>query len=70
MVVSRFSYDEVEPPWLELTSDYELVPGMTFQVDTFFYTDDFGLRWEDGVVITQSGIKLLSSAKLEIVELC
>lgn len=61
---------EVEPPWLELTSDYELVPGMAFQVDTFFYADDFGLRWEDGVVITESGIKLLSSAKLEIVELC
>lgn len=60
---------EVEPPWLELTSDYELVPGMTFQVDTFFYAEDFGLRWEDGIVITESGIKLLSSDKLEIMEL-
>lgn len=60
---------EVEPPWIELTSNYELTPGMTFQVDTFFSETDFGLRWENGVVITESGIRLLSKDKLEIMEL-
>lgn len=68
---------EVEPPWLEKTSDYELTPGMCFQADTFFYTPAgsrlgadgrFGLRWEDGLVITEDGCRLLSSEKLEVLE--
>lgn len=57
---------EVERPWIETTSNYDLQPGMTFQVDTFFYTPKgsrlekshggvFGLRWENGVRITESG---------------
>lgn len=57
---------EVERPWIESSSTYALQPGMTFQVDTFFYTpkgsdlakkhgSPFGLRWENGVRITAEG---------------
>lgn len=46
---------EVERPWMESTSTYDLQPNMTFQVDTFFYDEDFGLRWENGVRVTETG---------------
>jgi Xaa-Pro aminopeptidase len=60
---------EVERPWMESTSTYELRENMTFQVDTFFYDDDFGLRWEGGVRVTNTGVERLSSRHLKLVEL-
>lgn len=62
---------EVERPWIEATSDYSLQPGMTFQIDTYFYTPEgsplavqngsvFGLRWENGCRITEGEPELLS----------
>ena len=39
---------EVERPWMESTSTYALKENMTFQVDTFFQDNDFGLRWRNG----------------------
>ena len=42
---------EVERPWMETNSQYQLKENMTFQVDTFFAGQEFGLRWEDGVRI-------------------
>ena len=46
---------EVEKPWMEATSEYVIEPGMTFQADTFFYDTDFGCRWENGVLVSESG---------------
>jgi Xaa-Pro aminopeptidase len=46
---------EVEKPWMEATSEYTIEPGMTFQADTFFYDDDFGCRWENGLLVSESG---------------
>ena len=59
---------EVENPWMELISNYKLVPGMTFQVDTFLYTKDYGLRWENGIVITGKGAELMSKKNMKILE--
>jgi Xaa-Pro aminopeptidase len=42
---------------------------MTFQVDTFFYDEDFGLRWENGVRVTETGIEHLSKKYMKLVEL-
>jgi hypothetical protein len=28
---------------------------MTFQADTFFHDEDFGLRWENGLWVKESG---------------
>jgi Xaa-Pro aminopeptidase len=60
---------EVEQPWMESTSNYELKENMTFQVDTFFYDKDFGLRWENGVVIKNGGVEKLSSKFMKTVEI-
>ncbi len=60
---------EVEQPWMESTSNYELQENMTFQVDTFFYDHDFGLRWENGVVIKKGGIEKLSSRFMKVIEI-
>jgi len=60
---------EVERPWMESTSPYRLAENMTFQVDTFFHGDDFGLRWENGVRITRTGVQKLSHRHMRIVEL-
>ena len=60
---------EVEQPWMESTSNYNLQENMTFQVDTFFYESDFGLRWENGVIIKKDGVEKLSSKFMKIVEI-
>lgn len=60
---------EVERPWMESHSDYPLQENMTFQVDTFLYTSELGLRWENGVVITGNGVKPFSSKFQKIIEL-
>ncbi|HQK94467.1 MAG TPA: Xaa-Pro peptidase family protein [Armatimonadota bacterium] len=60
---------EVERPWMESSSKYPLAENMTFQVDTFLYTKQFGLRWENGVRVTKTGVEWLSSRFGEVIEL-
>jgi len=60
---------EVEPPWMESVSTYDLQKNMTFQVDTFFYDEDFGLRWENGARVTETGVEKLSKRFMKLVEL-
>lgn len=60
---------EVEPPWMEETSDYPLQANMTFQIDTFVVNDEFGARWENGARITDDGIELFSDQRMEVLEL-
>lgn len=60
---------EVEAPWMETSSTYDLAPNMTFQIDSFGMGSDFGVRWEKPVVITESGIELLSPQIGERIEL-
>jgi len=59
---------ECEPPWIELTSDYDLKENMTFQVDTFLYAEDFGLRWEDAMRVTKHGVEAFCTKWEEILE--
>jgi Xaa-Pro aminopeptidase len=60
---------EVEAPWMETISDYRLAENMTFQVDTFVSTKEFGIRWETGVVIRRDRAEILSQPIGEIFEL-
>jgi len=60
---------EVEPPWMETNSDYALAENMTFQVDSFFYCDEFGLRWENGGRVTAAGFDLFSGQFRRVIEL-
>ncbi len=58
---------EVEAPWCETSSTYNLMPNMTFQVDTYISGDTFGVRWEKGIVVKEGGYEILSP---EIPEVC
>ncbi len=60
---------EVEQPWMESVSTYDLQENMTFQADTFFTGPDFGLRWENGVRIAKGGAEKLSSKYMQVIEL-
>jgi Xaa-Pro aminopeptidase len=60
---------EVERPWMESTSTYDLQENMTFQADTFFYDRDFGLRWENGVRVKKGGVEMLSKKHMRVTEL-
>ncbi len=61
---------EVEQPWMESISEYMLEPNMTFQADTFFHAQEFGLRWENGLRVTESGPAemLNSGSHMELIE--
>ena len=58
---------EVEAPWCETSSEYELKPNMLYQVDTFISADTFGVRWEKGIAVREGGCEILSP---EIPEIC
>ena len=62
---------EVEQPWLEACSTYRLEPNMTFQADTFFCDRAFGLRWENGLLVTPEGkAEMLNAGRhMEILEI-
>lgn len=61
---------EVEAPWMETNSDYLLEPNMTFQIDSFVAGKNFGLRWENGIVVTDIGCESLSTTPLgKIIEI-
>ena len=60
---------EVEQPWMESVSNYNLAENMTFQVDTFFSGPDFGLRWENGVRIKTGGVERFSEKFMKVIEL-
>jgi Xaa-Pro aminopeptidase len=60
---------EVEPPWMETSSEYPLEENMTFQVDTFVTAPGFGVRWEVGGVVIKNGFELLCHPVGKIYEL-
>jgi len=60
---------EVEQPWMESHSDYLLEENMTFQIDTFLYNPEFGLRWETGAAVTKGGVEVFSDVIKDVVEL-
>jgi Xaa-Pro aminopeptidase len=62
---------EVEKPWMEAISEYTIEPGMTFQADTFFYAEDFGCRWENGLLVSDSGPATMinEGAHMELIEI-
>ncbi|NLG57862.1 MAG: aminopeptidase P family protein [Clostridiales bacterium] len=60
---------EVEAPWVETSSDYNFAPNMTFQVDSYISTDTFGVRWEKGIAVTETGYEVLSAPIGKLYEL-
>lgn len=60
---------EVEGLWLGAGSDLIIQPGMQFNVDIWLNDGEYGLRYEDGIVVTEDGIEELTSFRREIIEL-
>ncbi len=60
---------ECEHPFLESDSDYTLKEGMTFQVDIFLGDEEFGLRFEDGALITSTGADVFINDYREVIEI-
>jgi Xaa-Pro aminopeptidase len=60
---------EVEKPWMETISEYPLQENMTFQADTFLHDPDFGLRWENGLLVTANGAEMMSKSHMEVYEI-
>ena len=64
---------EVEAPWMETISDYELMPNMTFQIETFVTSRTFGLRWEKPIAFTKDGCVNLAPDQIGVngpIEVC
>lgn len=60
---------EVEAPVIAPDSDEILAENMVLQVDTFIRDADFGLCWENGVVLTADGIEALSDKHMSVIEI-
>ena len=58
---------EVEAPWCETSSTYDLKENMCYQIDTYISTDTFGVRWEKGIAVTKDGFDMLCP---EVPETC
>lgn len=60
---------EVEGFWLARDNSFEIVPGMLFNIDIWLSDGKNGLRYEDGVLVTEDGIRELTKYRREIIEL-
>lgn len=60
---------EVEGLWLGAGSDTIIQPGMQFNVDVWLSDGTYGLRYEDGIFVTENGIEELTSYRREIIEM-
>lgn len=60
---------EVEGLWLGAGSDLVIQPGMQFNVDVWLNDGEYGLRYEDGLIVTPGGVEELTSYRREIIEL-
>ncbi|MDD5706417.1 MAG: Xaa-Pro peptidase family protein [Kiritimatiellae bacterium] len=60
---------ECEYPFIESSLSMPLVPNMVFGIDVFIATPEYGLRIEDGIVVTTGGVEELSSHRRELIVL-
>ena len=58
---------EVEGLWLGAGSDTVIQPGMQFNIDVWLSDGQYGLRYEDGILVTQSGVEELTSYRREVI---
>jgi Xaa-Pro aminopeptidase len=58
---------ECEGPWLDDKTGITIQPNMVFNVDIWLSDGEAGLRYEDGIVVTETGVKELTTYKREII---
>ena len=58
---------EVEGLWLAKNADFAIQPNMLFNVDIWLSDGTHGLRYEDGLLVTDAGIRELTSYRREVI---
>jgi Xaa-Pro aminopeptidase len=58
---------EVEGLWLANGADFVIEPGMLFNVDIWLSDGAQGLRYEDGILVTSTGIRELTTFRREAI---
>jgi Xaa-Pro aminopeptidase len=62
-------HSEVEGLWLAKEADFTIKPNMLFNIDIWLSDGSYGLRYEDGVLVTQDGLRELTSYRREVIVL-
>jgi Xaa-Pro aminopeptidase len=60
---------EVEGLWLAREARFAIQPNMLFNIDIWLSDGEYGLRFEDGALVTADGLRELTSWRREIIEL-
>ena len=60
---------EVEGLWLADKADFTIQPNMLFNIDIWLSDGTYGMRYEDGVLVTGDGLRELTSWRREVIEL-
>lgn len=60
---------EVEGLWIAKEADFTIQPNMVFNIDIWLSDGENGLRYEDGILVTKSGIRELTSYRREVITL-
>ena len=58
---------EVEGLWLAENADFVIQPNMLFNVDIWLSDGTHGLRYEDGILVTDAGVRELNSYRREVI---
>lgn len=62
-------HSEVEGLWLAKRAEFTIQPNMLFNIDIWLSDGNYGLRYEDGVLVTPEGLKELTAYRREIIVL-
>lgn len=60
---------EVEGLWLSQSAEFEIQPNMVFNIDIWLSDGEHGVRYEDGVLVTNEGLEQLTSYRREAIAL-
>jgi len=62
-------HSEVEGLWLSKGEDFVIQPNMLFNIDIWLTDGTYGMRYEEGILTTQDGVKELNSYRREQISL-
>ncbi len=62
-------HSEVEGLWLSKNAEFTIAENMLFNIDIWLSDGTFGLRYEEGVLVTADGLELLNPYRREIIVL-
>jgi Xaa-Pro aminopeptidase len=62
-------HSEVEGMWLADKADFAIQKNMLFNIDIWLSDGTYGMRYEDGVLVTADGLRELTTWRREVIEL-